>query len=448
MAKNKKTFLILLLIIIIGIIFRVYLSTLINKGDVLVQLEWSKVLYQQKLSNSYFYPIWTYSPPTQPPLMMLGFWLSEHIYANRYLLAKMHNVIKIPPSFFILWFDKFGQVILIRLWEIFGDIITAIFIYKIVYLFFKKKWISILAFLIVIFNPITIFETGIWGQNDLISIIFIYISFFLLNQSSYSYVISPLLFILGLLIKPVGLILLPFYIFYYIFLLLKLRNLKQTIILPIISLIFSSLLIYLAFVPFLPSKNFSFYNISEIILKRISPQSKGSSRASNSAFNIYSLIFDIDKTPGSLKILDFNLDNISIFFFLLFNIIFIIYFYKNWNILKKRQLSLLSFTLFVISQGSYLFMTGMLERYFFPGFIASILLLHFSFSNIGWNIIFQHFLWFVNLFYAFFIREWGIIRPLFWNNNFLLTRILSFLVLINFFLIIFKYIFNKHKNNY
>lgn len=447
-SKNKKNLLILL-ILFIAILIRALLATVFNTGDVLVQLEWAKTIYQQKLPNSYFYPIWTYSPPTQPPLMMLSFWLSQHIYENRYLLAQLHNIIKIPPTFFILWFDKFGEIFLIRLWEIIGDIFSAIIVYILVQKYFKRYWISLLAFISILFSPITIFETSIWGQNDIFSIFIIYISFYVLDSSSYTYIYSPILFVLSLLIKPVGIILLPFYIFYYLYKLLKInKSIILKIIYPLISILISLFITYLLFIPFIPKNTNNFSYINNILFNRISPQSKGVSRASNSAFNFYSLFFQIDYTSGSLKIFNLTLDKYSIFLFIIINIIAIYLFYKFFDSNQKKQYKLLSFILFFISQGSFLFMTGMLERYFFPGFIASVLLLFFCFSEVGYLIIFQHFLWFINMLYAFYLRNLGFIRPLFWNNNYLLTRILSLFALTNFFLIIYQYFFkNKDINN-
>lgn len=449
MAKNNKTILILLIITFFAIIIRGYLSTLINTGDVLVQLEWAKTIYKQKLSNSYFYPIWTYSPPTQPPLMMLSFWFSQHIYENRYLLSEIHNIIRIPPAAFILWFDKFGEFFLIRLWEILSDLVASLIIFKLVSNHFKKKWLAILAFTVVIFNPITLFETGIWGQNDLFSAVFIYLSFYIINTSSSSFIISPLFFILAILSKPVGLILFPFYIFYYLFRLIKNKsNYITKIINPIISIVICCLLTYLIFLPFVGNKKSFISETTKIVFNRISPQSKGVSRGSISAFNFYSLFYKIDYTLGSENILGLSLDNWGYFLFILINIISISIFIQRWSTSKKDQLCILSFILFFISQGTFLFMTGMLERYFFPGFIAAILLTFLSFSKVGWNMIIQQILWFINLFYAFFLRELDGIRPFFWNNNYLMIRIISLFTLINFFVIYYRYIIRDKRPDF
>jgi len=169
----------------------------------------------------------------------------------------------------------------------------------------------------------------------------------------------------------------------------------------------------------------------------MSPSSKGLSRASNSAFNFFTLFFEIDKTYGSQQILGLKLDTLGLIFFLLINV-FAIYFYIKKN--KSNDLTKLSFILFFISQATFLFMTGMLERYFFPAFIASIILMFLNFKDFGIYMIIQNLIWFLNLFYSFYQRQIGWVKLLFESNSLMLIRILSLISLINLFLITKKFL--------
>lgn len=178
---NSKTSLfkivVFTLLTLIGIFARIIPVNNLKNPDILVHLDWSKTLYTQNFENIYFYPKWLYTPPTQPPLMMMGFWISRHIYENRFLLSELHNITRLPPSSVILWFDRYGEFLLLRLWAILGDIASAFLVYFLIKKHLKKFKIAILGFIFMLFNPISLFETTFWGQNDIISILFTYLAF-------------------------------------------------------------------------------------------------------------------------------------------------------------------------------------------------------------------------------------------------------------------------------
>lgn len=436
MAKNKIPWFKIVLFLLVSsfaLIIRIIPLEWTKKGDILVHYDWSKTIYQEGFKNIYFYPEWIYSPPTQPPLITYAFWLSRHIYENRYLLSELHNQIRIPPTAFILWFDKYGEFLLLRLWAILGDFACAFFVYYVVKKFTQSFKLAFLSFLSILFNPLTILETTLWGQNDVLSLVFVYLAFLCIKKSKTS-IVSPLFFLTSILIKPTSLILSFFYVFYYF------KNFKiypQNFFRLFVSLIFCLSLIYFSFKPFLSTGSVG--EIYQIITRRITSSSKGISRASNSAFNLYSLVFDLDKTPGSKKILGLSLDTYSLIFYSILNIISI----KIFNSRKKSTLTLWLFLIFFISHGSFLLMTGMLERYFFPAFLASILLIFLIPKYLAWPLVLQNILWLLNMYYAYFQRESGVIKTFFEGKNNLMIRILSLLSIINFYLI-YRY-FRKYS---
>ncbi len=435
MAKIKINFPKIILIVFLTLLAIVVRSIPVksdNQGDILVHYDWSKTLYHQDLKGIYFYDNWLYTPLTQPPLITLGFWVSRHIYENRYLLSELHNLIKIPPASVILWFDHYGEFLLLRLWAILGDIILAFFIFGLIYKYKKDFNKALLGFIFILFNPINLFETWIWGQNDIVSVVFVYLSFLSIKKNKF--IFSPLLFLIGLFFKPTCLVLLPFYIFYFFKQnKIQLNNLIKLFISFFLCLSF----IFISFKPFLVNPFNPVPEISNIVLQRMAPSSKGLSRASNSAFNFFSLFFEIDKTYGSQQILGMKLDTFGLIFFILINICAVYFYFKNKY---PNNLTRLSFILFFISQATFLFMTGMLERYFFPAFIASIILLFLNFKDFGFYMIIQNLIWFLNLFYSFYQRQIGWVKFLFESNSFILIRILSLISLLNLFLITKKYI--------
>ncbi|MFA6007173.1 MAG: hypothetical protein WC784_00820 [Candidatus Shapirobacteria bacterium] len=441
MAKNKTSVfkvVLFFILILIGIGVRIIPVNNLKNGDILVHLDWSKTLYKQHLNNIYFYPKWLYAPPSQPPLMMLAFWTSRHLYENRYLLSELHNSIKIPPASVILWIDKYGEFLLLRLWAILGDILSALLVYFVIKKHQKNFKIAILGFAFMLFNPLSIFETTFWGQNDIISIFFTYLAFLIIKDKKIS-ILSPLLYLIAILIKPTSLVFIPFYIFYYF----RNINLNRHNLLRItLSALLCLALIYFSFKPFLNPNNSPITEIYNIVTTRITSSSKGLSRASNSAFNLYSLLFQLDKTYGSFKILGLTLDSIGVIFYLLINAVSIFIMSKNKG---QNGPTKLFFILFFIGQGVFLFMTGMLERYFFPAFLASILLMFLNFKQFGLYMIIQNIIWLLNLIYSFYQRDVGWMRTLFEGNSNLLIRIISLISLINFILVFKKYSATKSQ---
>jgi hypothetical protein len=91
---------------------------------------------------------------------------------------------------------------------------------------------------------------------------------------------------------------------------------------------------------------------------------------------------------------------------------------------KKVEVTSIFKVIIFIGLGSFLFMPGMLERYFFPAVIPfailavknkKLLLLYFTFAlALGLNIV-----------WALFRRKYGEINDIFTGNNFLLIKILS-----------------------
>ena len=377
-------------ILAIGFIFRVLIAPLNLKGDMAVHIDWSRTLYHINLSNSYFYPIWASTPPTQPPLMMLFFWLSQHFYQNRYILAELHNFSHFPPSAFITWFAQNGEIILIKLWAIIGDLSSGIIVYLLVYSITHHQKVSLLSLIAVIFSPLTIYESAFWGQNDTVAALFIYLALFVITSLDFDILTLPLLFI-GLLIKPTIIIVFPLFLLFY----LKKISLKSTIH-HLFGFFLGLSLIYISFLPFVYRTEATLPQIETIIIHRIMPSSKGIIRASNSAFNFYALFFQLDYTPGDQPLLFTNLNTVG---WIIASTIFILILIKIYQ--SQLNLILMTSVIFIFCQGYYLFSTGMLERYFFPGFLATIIILTTTKSTLLRGLlIIQNILWFLNLVYS------------------------------------------------
>lgn len=427
-----KKFLLFSFFIFISLLLRIIISiNIIPQGDVLVHQEWGSFLYHQGLAGSYFSQGWTYTPPTQPPLIMMSYFVSHLIYENRNIFSLLHNYTKIPPAFILIGFQKYGEILTLRLWEFLGTLTIALFLY-----FnyskthsFKKR---LLIFLAIIFNPISIFINSVWGQNDILPTSFLYLSFISLF-SSFS-VLSPAIFTLGVLFKPTIAVISPLYLIVYLYLLKK-QSLKNNLSKTILVICSVLLIVFVSFKPFIPLETKPLGYISDIVNHRISTSSKGLKLASVSAFNIYSLIFNIDQTYATNDKSFIQLADISSILFVVINIFFITKLIRSKKITFNHTL----FSIFFISQGSFLFMTNMLDRYFIPAFLASIVIAIIYWKKFGWLMIVQQIIWITNLIYAYYYRVNEPINHLFRDNNFLVIRLISLISILVFICLFQRY---------
>ena len=415
-----KKFSLFLLIIFLNLIFRVYVS--INSqplGDILVHVNWAQTLNQTGLKGSYFYDKWIYGPPTQPPLMMLSFAGSNWIYQNRNIFSAMHNFIKVPPSFILLGFQKYGEILALQFWEYLATLIISF----VVYFYFSKKYTfkkSFLIFLLILFNPITIFVNSVWGQNDLLPTCFMYLSFLLLFTPFN--IVSPVIFVFGVLFKPTIIILAPLFSCLYLYKIWNL-SLRDKIIKIILAFFSVGILVFVSFKPFIPLSIHPTEYILNIVNNRISISSKGLKIASVSAFNLYSFLFKIDQTYATNKDNFIQMADIGLVFFVILNILFIYKIIKSQKITFSHSL----FSIYFITQGSFLFMTNMLDRYFMPAFISSVVISIIYWKKYGWLMVLQQVIWLVNLIYAYYYRTNEPINNLFRAYNFLVIRLISFI---------------------
>lgn len=418
MAKAHQT----TLLLIASFLVHFLLSFYINKGDVLVHIDWGKLTNQQGLVNSYFHSGYTYTPLTQPPLITLLFHLSYSLYDLRFKLASLHNRIDFPPGIFIYYYDQYAHFFLFRGWGIVGN-------FLLIYYLLRKFRPGLLGKIFIIFNPTLIFLTAVWGQNDVLSALLYFLAFvFLISHPS----LSIFSLLSGLLIKPSSVFVLPFYLYLYL-------QQHYPITKMITHLFISGAFVLLLFLPFIKNYWQAPSEIATIITHRILPSSKGVVRASHSAFNLYSLVFRLDTTPVTTQIASIPLSVYGYIFLVLIIV---------GSIFHYRQHHYIPLTIFFIIQGTFLFYPGMLERYFILAFVSSLYLLNSSdFRPLHLPLIIQNILWLINLVYSFYYRDSSPIRLVFQSFDYLPIRLISlFSILLYFQILTTKIKANAGKN--
>ena len=438
---KKKTKVILIFILFFFAFFlRTALAPLINKGDILAINEWSQSLFEKGMSGSYFRGGWIYSFPTQPPVMMILYWLSRWLYEHKYWLAITHNLLKLPPAFVLLWIHENGPWFLVRLWGILADCLAGAVIYFLISKLTKNAKLAFWAMFFLLFNPILIFISSIWGQTCLVASLLALLSFLVFYRKN-GKLLSPIFFTLGILIKPTILIFLPLYSFFLVkeFFLASLKE-KKSFSWLILGGFLSLAITIVSFFPFWDKSESFFKNVDSVLTRRIVPSAKGTSKVATSAFTFYTVVFDIDKTPGSYKVGFLSLDQWGNIFFVLINVFGLSLFLKKDKSVLNR-LESLSLAAYFIGEGTFLFKTGMAERYFLPAFFFLYILFFLTKDKrIRVVILVQFLVWFINLSSSFFLSDYSFLDIIFRQNNFLGTRIVSlanvfvFLYLSSFFL--------------
>jgi len=195
-----------------------------------------------------------------------------------------------------------------------------------------------------------------------------------------------------------------------------------------IGTLISFIIFYFSTLPFAKDNVFSFSKW--LILKRILPTALVAHKASVSAFNFYTIFWRIDYDLEYLRIFGVPLNIYGILIFLVINLLVFSYVKK-----RKGELMSIIFGIYVIGLGSFLFLTNMLERYFFSGFIPMIIIIVTQPRLLIYGFL-MNLVALANLIFSFFRRTVGVIADLFSANNFLFIKLLSLVNIINYFVIL------------
>ncbi len=406
MQKKALVFLIILL----GLIIRLFLVHRVMVGDLLAYLEWGEKIWEWGTKTHYFgqHP-WYYSPPNYPPLSALLFGGLDWLWQHKYVTAQLHNLIRFPPAAFIIYFYKYGQVLLYKLLPILADLGLGLIVYFLVKKFTKSFGKSVAALTFFILNPITIFISGAWGQTDSLVALFGLLAFVVLSQKKF--ILSFFLFFVSMFLKPSWGILVPFYLWC---LYLKKPAFKSVLIGAILVLA----TVFVVSAPFAENGVIDFSKRMWIDKYIIPIKSVG--KASVSAFNFHTIFFRVDRDFFDAKYLGLiSADRLGLLAFVGLN-------YFAFAFLKKSKDFLWGVLvgIFVVGLGSFLFMSNMLERYFFPGLAPLIIIMFSDFKTFVYGVL-MNLIFLANIIWSFYRRGSDEIDHPFTNNNFLLIRILS-----------------------
>jgi hypothetical protein len=357
----KKYNLILIGIILSSLVLRFSLIFVDYHGDLRNNTSWAEIGFQKGLANYYESQPdsgWPYSKPNQPPLYILLFTALYNIwqFIDKQSWLLNQKISLFPSSFIWFWKDN-GLTLLVKIPSIMSDVGIAILIYK----FFsgdKDKNKGTLLAAIWLFNPVTWYNSSVWGQTDsVVNLLGLTAILFLVKKDLIKF---SLFFTLSFLFKASLAIFTPVLLAFAF-------SQKHKIKTWLYSIVIALSAIFIVCIWFHPQFDLLFWLIS-LYRNRILSGEIGFLTAN--AFNFWWLV-DSGRVPDSTAYLGVKA-NIWGYLMTSLGIIAIIFWLRKGVSNKK-----IFFSLSVTSLLTFLFMTRIHERYLYPFFPVGTLLIGF-----------------------------------------------------------------------
>lgn len=409
----KKKFLVIFTFLF-ALIFRLWLT---DKGwhvDMWSNAAWGEWIFQHGTKNFYSNSIWTYSWPTQPPLINTVYAINKRIFVEKlgrlawteFQLKKLNRGKDIFwLSNFVRWFGygkinaeipfQIGFLVTMKFWPIAADLLIACLIY----LLSGRKIAGATIYLI---SPFSWAMSSLWGQYDGVAFALILIAFWGIGKKWE--MVTPALAAAAVLIKPTALILIPFWTYWWW------RKGTDKPLAKAAEIALALALFWFTTTPYTAKNPFEFarYDLIRIVFEKAEP------RLSVNAFNFWR-IFTGNTAVNSGGWL-FTAWNAAVFLLLNGAAVYLA---------QRKQGFRFWDGIFLVGAGSWLFLTGMLERYLFAGMTGGLITAIYRPKLFKYWAVWSVIFW-VNLFYHWWVPEsftW--LKQLLLFDNDVITRFLS-----------------------
>jgi Gpi18-like mannosyltransferase len=362
----------IIFIFIFALFLRLSVITYAHHGDLNNNISWGTIAYENGLKNFYEgyrvetktgvgnpkLPLrengevaWPYSAPNQPPLTIEMFSAARFVWQKvRDFLWYMNWTLLIFPSKTVWFWDEKGMDVMVKLPSVIADLGIGILIYLFVKNIAKKSEKTAVLFSIVwLFNPLTWYNSAVWGQTDpIVNFLGLLAIYFLFKKKL---PLFGVIFTMSLLFKGSLAIFLPVLFYWIVTQRYSLKVWVETTICSLLTIIFIS-------VWFHPQWNMFFWLIN-LYKNRILPGEIGYLTAN--AFNFWWLVNSgkvIDSTVFlglSARVWGFVLTAAGMLLVI------------KW-VSAKANKTRLFFALAMVSLLTFLFLTRIHERYLYPFF--------------------------------------------------------------------------------
>jgi Gpi18-like mannosyltransferase len=398
----------LALLFMIALVFRLLLVPVAHHGDLNNNISWGNSALARGFNGYYEGTIWEYSAPNQPPLYIVLFTVTSLIFKIISSFSQyLNNAISIFPSSFIWFWDRWGMEYLVKLPGILADLAIG-------YLIYKKRGLTLAT--VWIFNPVSWYNSAIWGGTDPIVNLLGFIAILALLEKKF--LRFGIFITISILFKASLIIFTPVLIFVAVSQRYSFQSWCKCVIACLITALFITFPFHMAID--LPTWLVNLYQ------NRILSGEIGSLTAN--AFNFWWLI-DPGKTLDSTIYLSQTAHTWG-YVISVAALAAILFFLK-----KKYSEKGIHFALALSALGTFLFMTRIHERYLYPFFPIATLLVGLN-TEIMISYIVLSAIHLLNLYHLFWAPSIPVLKHFYTSPNFAKTLSLATIV-------IFGYLFYK-----
>jgi Gpi18-like mannosyltransferase len=354
--------------LVVAFAFRFILSFLIWHPDLNTNADWGIRFFQYGPAG-FFSPeanVWSFTWPNQPPGTIYMFAGIRKLYEGTFgFLSYLHFHLHAFPGSTLLYLEQNLYPAMLKFPAILADLGIGYLIYKIVGELTGKQKLSLAAAVIWLFNPVSWYNSAVWGQYDAVINFLALLAVYLLVKKKLVW--SLVFFALSIYTKASLLIFAPLF---------AIISLRQRYILTnwIKSLIVVIVFIGLVTSPFSRGEPFGWlYNLYQH--KVFSQQLQ---IITANGFNIWAAITGISEQPQTLPFLGLTYQYWSYILFAVF------YLPCLWAVFKKQDLKTVIWSFATAAFASFMLLTNMHERYLYPLFPYFTVLIVTQFGMI-WN---------------------------------------------------------------
>lgn len=359
------------IVIFIGILLRLWLVSKGFHGDIITQAGWGKWIFENGLSGFYENKVWTYGWPNHPPIISWtyawGFyfyhWLLTLFILTGSFIAEHHLGAGHIPAYyrFVQWWGdtkyidtpfKYGELVSMKFLPIVGDLVLIFLIYKIVLYLYSDKTakIAVGAYML---SPFSWYESGLWGQNDQLGLVFLILAF-LAGWKKKREWLAPIFMAFSIMLKPTAFIFGPLLVW------VTIKD-KTSFWRAVVGAVLTGIGYYLLVINI---SKLDFWTFNLNLQKQMFV--KGEVWTWVNTFNLWRIITP-HLTEYSIRFLGLSYNLWGYILFLGFNI-------WAFKISQSRSLVMVLKSMFVVGFSGWMVLNSMHERYLFPAIVLGLIL--------------------------------------------------------------------------
>ncbi|MBI4058833.1 hypothetical protein HY404_01180 [Candidatus Microgenomates bacterium] len=332
-------------VLLIAFLLRVVFAFIVWHPDLNNHVDWGIRFWQYGPEKFYSQNVWSFSWPNQPPGTIIIFALVRKLFELIFNFFWWVNVnLPVFPSAIMLFFEERLYQALLKLPAILADLGMAYLIFK-----FLKGKLGLWGASLFLFNPVTWYNSAIWGQTDATVNFFSLLSIMLLLERKLKW--SMIAIFTSLFIKVSLVIMVP---------ILAMVAIKQKYQIKdwLKSILLAALIVGGLTLPFSKGEPFSWLvnlyqtKVFEWQLHIITAN----------AFNLWATLAGIHERPDTLFLGPLTYHNWGLILFGLAAVPLLYKVYKNHDSKNIFWVATL------IAFAAFTFLTGMHERYLYPLF--------------------------------------------------------------------------------